>query len=189
MKRPGSLLTFLLIIALISAAFIYLKASDSDKPQAMQPAEASFRADYSLVSPHFVEMKGNDKQMDIKADSASYFKDRDMAELERPKAIFFGADGRPTHISGEHGIIDTSTNDLTLMGGVDVLSPEGHNFKTESLRYLSESKLVLGDDPVTIKGRNFLIKGVGMEFDMENDTYRINKDIIAFFNISGSELK
>ncbi len=182
MKRLISAFIFLLIIALIIAVFVF-----SDEKRDEKPVEIASRADYSLILPHFVEMKGNDKKMEIRADSAFYFKDRDMADLERPRMIFFGSGGKATHIKGEHGIIDTNTNDLILEKEVEVLSPEGHYFKSESLRYMSESKLVLTDDPISITGKNFVIKGVGMRFDVENETYQINKNVLAFFNVSGSE--
>jgi LPS export ABC transporter protein LptC len=187
MKRRKSVFTFLLIVALIAIASVLLKTEGADKKRASSPVHIASGADYSLLLPHFVEMKGNDKVMDVKADKASYFKDDNMADLEKPRMIFFGADGKATHIEGEHGIIDTNTNDLILEKGVEVLSPEGHYFKSESLKYISESKLVVTDDPISITGKNFIIKGVGMRFDIENETYQINKNIVAFFNVSGSE--
>lgn len=187
MKRRTSVFTFLLIVALIAIASVLFKTEDSDEERASSPVHIASGADYSLVLPHFVEMKGNDKVMDVKADKASYFKDDSMADLERPKMIFFGADGRATHIEGEHGIINTDTNDLLIEKGVLARSPEGHYFKTESLKYISESKLVVTDDPISITGKNFIVKGVGMRFDIENETYQINKDVLAFFNVSGSE--
>jgi len=187
MKRRKSVFIFLFIIALIAIASVLLKTEGADEKRASSPIHIASGADYSLLLPHFVEMKGNDKVMDVKADKASYFKDDSMADLERPKMIFFGADGRATHIEGEHGIINTDTNDLLIEKGVLARSPEGHYFKTESLKYISESRLVVTDDPISITGKNFIINGVGMRFDMENETYQINKNVLAFFNISGSE--
>ena len=191
MKRRKSVFTFLLIVtfiaALIAIASVLFKTEGADKKRASSPVHIASGADYSLVLPHFIEMKGNDKVMDVKADKASYFKDDSMADLERPKMIFFGADGRATHIEGEHGIINTDTNDLLIEKGVLARSPEGHYFKSESLKYISESKLVVTDDPISITGKNFIIKGVGMRFDIENETYQINKNVLAFFNVSGSE--
>lgn len=187
MKRRTLVFTFLLVTALITMVSVLFKTESIDEKSASSPARLSSGADYSLVLPHFVEMKGNDKVMDVRADKASYFKNDGMAELERPKMIFFGADGKATHIEGKHGIIDTNTNDLFIEEGVLARSPEGHYFKTESLKYMSESKIVTTDDPISITGKNFIIKGVGMRLDIEKETYYINKDVVAFFNVSGGE--
>lgn len=187
MKRRTLVFTFLLVTALITMVSVLFKTEGIDEKSTSSPARLSSGADYSLVLPHFVEMKGNDKVMDVRADKASYFKNDGMAELERPKMIFFGVDGKATHIEGKHGIIDTNTNDLLIEEGVLARSPEGHYFKSESLKYMSESKIVTTDDPISITGKNFIIKGVGMRLDIEKETYYINKDVVAFFNVSGGE--
>ena len=187
MKRRTSVFTFLLAVTLIAAASVLLKTEGAVEKRASGPATIAPGADYSLLLPHFVEMKGNDKVSDITAGSASYFKDDNMADLERPEMVFFGGDGRETQIEGRHGVVNTSTNDLLIEGDVSARSPEGHLFKSETLRYISGPKLVKTDDPVSITGRNFIIRGVGMRLDIEKETYYINKDVVAFFNVSGSE--
>jgi len=187
MKRLTSVFTFLLVVALIAIASVLFKAEDVDEKRASSPVHVAPGADYSMVSPHFVEMKGNDKVTDVKADSASYFKDDNMADLERPEMVFFGEGGKETKIEGMHGIINTSTNDLLLEKSVVARSPEGHYFKSESLTYMSGPKLVTTDDPISITGRGFIIKGTGMRLDIEKETYYINQDVVAFFNVSGSE--
>ncbi|MDT8317201.1 MAG: LPS export ABC transporter periplasmic protein LptC [bacterium] len=188
MKRLTSVFTVFLVLALIAIASVLFNTEGSDEKPASSPPLTVPGADYSMVLPHFVEMKGNDKVTDVKAESASYFKDDNMADLERPEMVFFGADGKETKIEGRHGIIDTSTNDLLIEGDVVARSPEGHDFKSESLRYVSGPKLVTTDDPISIRGRNFIIRGSGMRLDIENETYYINKDVVAFFNVSGSEV-
>lgn len=187
MKRRTAVFTFLIIIVLIAIASLLFKTEGMDEKRTSSPAHIAPGADYSLVLPHFVEMKGNDKVTDVKADSASYFKDDNVAHLERPKMIFFGEDGKETRVEGMHGTINTSTNDLLIERNVVARSPEGHYFKSESLRYVSDSKLVKTDDPISITGRNFIIRGAGMRLDIEKETYYINKDVVAFFNVSGSE--
>ena len=187
MKRRTSLFIILAVVLVIALASVVFKAKGVDERRSSSAVAAASGADYSLLLPHFVEMKGNDKVTDVKAESASYFKDEAMADLERPRMIFFGEGGKETHIEGMHGIINTNTNDLLVKGGVVARSAEGHYFKTESLKYAGSSKVVTTDDPVTIRGRSFVIKGLGMKLDVERETYYINKNVVAFFNVSGSE--
>ena len=114
MKRRTSVFTFLLAVTLIAAASVLFKTEGVVEKRVSEPATIGPGADYSLLLPHFVEMKGNDKVTDIKADSASYFKDDNMADLERPEMVFFGGDGRETQIEGRHGVVNASTNDLFI---------------------------------------------------------------------------
>ncbi len=131
------------------------------------------KSEFSLVSPKFIEMRGNVKVLEIDAEEALYSRREQLAELTMPKIIYYDKDGRPTFIEGENGTINTDTNDVEVIGKVRMRSPDGFRISTPSVSYNNALKLVRTKAPVFLRGAGFKVKGVGFRADVEKKNYRI----------------
>ena len=131
------------------------------------------KAEFALKAAHFVETKGAKKILEVFAEEAYSFRENNLAELKKPRAIFYGDEGRTVHFSGDRGIIDTETNDVTIEGNVVMDSQEGYHLETSYLEYSSEGMVVTTDKPVRIVTDVFEAKGLGMRTKVEEEVFFI----------------
>ena len=173
MKRLKIAFTLLIIAVLSLIGYsIYNRADLIARGKAPRKTVKP-KSEFSLVSPRFVEMRGDVKILEIDADEALYSRSEQFAELTMPKTVYYDKEGRPTFIEGEKGTINTDTNDIELRGKVMMRSPDGFMISTPSVSYVNAPKLVKTKAPVFLQGNGFKVKGVGFRVDVEKQNYRI----------------
>lgn len=151
------------------------------------PALLDPEAEFSIKTAHFVEMKGENKVLEVDADAAYYFKGNNLAELKKPRVIFYGHENKTVFLKGDEGIINTETNDVIIKGDVEMVSPDGYRLKSSYLKYDSSNMIVTTDMPVHIVGDVFDIKGVGMKAKVDEEVFNIlNKvEALLYFSAKG----
>lgn len=142
------------------------------------------KAEFAIKAAHFVETKGAMKVLEVYAEEAYSFSENNSAELKKPRAIFYGKEGREVHFSGDRGIIDTETNDVSIEGNVVMDSQEGYHLETSYLEYSSEGMVVTTAKPVRIVSDVFDVKGIGMRTKVEEEVFFILNKVEAVLYLS-----
>ncbi|MDH3975816.1 MAG: LPS export ABC transporter periplasmic protein LptC [Deltaproteobacteria bacterium] len=182
-------LAFALLILIVMSVMGYLLYRNIDLiVKDESPVEfAKEGADYSLTAPQFIEMDGDRIVLEVKAREASYFKEDDSAHLVKPRIEYLGRDNKKFVIVGNRGKVFTERNIVLLDGDVRLSTSDGYLLETPSVEYRGNEKIAYTDKKVRIRGGGFDIKGAGFEADMENEKFRINKNVEALFDESIKE--
>jgi LPS export ABC transporter protein LptC len=104
------------------------------------------------------------------SNKAEYFLDDGV------KVDFFDKFGKHTSIlTSERAVIDNKTKNMEAIGNVIVISDSGTVVKTESMKWINDTKRIIGDQFVTITSPRESIQGYGFESDQNLKDYTIKK--------------
>ena len=184
MNRLKFALTLLIMLALAVIGYMLYSNIGLIIKKEVTPALLDPEAEFSIKTAHFVEMKGENKILEVDADAAYYFKGNNLAELEKPRVTFYGKDKRTVFLKGDEGVINTETNDVMINGDVEMDSPDGYHLKSSHLKYNSGKMLLTTDMPVHIVGDVFDIKGVGMKSKIDEDVFIVLNKVEAVLYLS-----
>lgn len=184
MNRLKSAFILLIIIVLTVIGYLLYDNLGLVVKKEVTPDLLNSRAEFAIKAAHYVEMKGAKKVLDVYADEAYSFKDDNMAKLKRPRVVFYNKDGRTVRFSGDRGIIDTETNDVSIEGNVVMYSQEGYHLETSHLEYTSDKMLVTTDKPVHIMSDLFDVKGIGMRTKIEEEAFTVLNKVEAVLYLS-----
>ncbi len=137
------------------------------------------KAELSLERPHFVEMDGERKVLEIDAERAYYFNDEERVELERPSAVFYGKGGGTTYVTGRTGVMEEAGGYVEIRDDVRVDFPDGYRLKTSSIRYDGGEMTVSTDDRIWVTGDGIEVTGIGMRMDLEGRKIVILSEVDA----------
>lgn len=136
-------------------------------------------SDLEIKEVHLTRVAAGRTEWELTAKSADYFKEKGVTSLDSPQVVFYGKKGKRMELEGENGEIFKDTNDITVSGNVKITTSDGYLFRSDSLTYSSEKKVVTTESKVFIKGKRLEIEGVGMLADMERDTVLLKKGVKA----------
>lgn len=184
MNRLKTAFILLIIIVLAVIAYTLYNNIGLIVKKEITPDLLNPKAEFAIKAAHYVEMKGAKKVLEVYAEEAYSFKGNNSAELKKPRAVFYGKDGRKVHFSGDRGIIDTETNDVNIEGNVVMDSQEGYHLETSYLEYSSDGMLVTTDKPVRLVSDVFDVKGIGMRTKVGDGVFSILSKVEAVLYLS-----
>jgi LPS export ABC transporter protein LptC len=159
----------LLIIAIVlGSAFSQKRKAVMVKSQEVQkpPGDAQLEAKNVVYG---YTNKQNIKEWDLKADSARYFKDKKMIEMDNLEVVFYRPDGTIYKLTGKHGTIDLETENINVQGDITGVMPDNTRFATQSFSYDNKKRMVTSRDKVFIARDKFTLEGVGMIIDIKEE--------------------
>jgi LPS export ABC transporter protein LptC len=156
-------LCFALLVILVIVLISFKGGSKKEINLETQKKEvASDPADVKLLNVTYSTVnEDNIKEWDLKADSASYFEDRERLFLEEVEVTLY-SDDKIYHLTGDEGLFDTKTRDIEIKGQVEVVMPDGTELFTETLNYDHQKKLMTSKDKVSITRGKVIINGIGV---------------------------
>ena len=184
MNRLKIAFTLLIILALAVIGYMLYSNVGLIVKKKVTPTLLDPKAEFSIKTAHFVEMKGERKVLEVDAEAAYYFRGNNLAELKKPEVVFYGEGRREVFFKGDEGIIDIGTNDVTVVGNVVMDSPDGYRLETSRLKYKADKMMVTTDKPIRIMGDVFDIKGIGMKSKVDEEVFYILKNVEAVFYLS-----
>ncbi len=134
---------------------------------------AEIAADLKLDRVHYTETREGEKEWDLDAASAVYFKEGNTVLLEKIRATFFGREKEIYFLEAEKGTFNTQTRVVEVWGDVKIDSSTGYHGRTQHLRYEAEKKELLTSDPVEMKGPELELEGVGLILDLNQERMKI----------------
>jgi lipopolysaccharide export system protein LptC len=114
------------------------------------------------------------------------FLDDRSVEAVTPRIELHSGDQRPLRVRAHHGWMSPRRDRIELRGGVDLRQEDapgdpGFTARTRRLLVLPHQQVARTADPVTIRGRGFVIEGVGAELLMAEGVLRIHHRVRSRF--------
>jgi LPS export ABC transporter protein LptC len=142
----------------------------------------SGRPSIEIKGFRLVESKGQVRSFEMKAKTAKLYKPEDILALDTLEANIYGAEkDKVFKVSGDIGILDSTSQDFRIYQGSEVISPDGYRFKSDSILYQHANQLLTTEDdveaePVQKKSDGqFRVSGQGLKIDIAKGTYEIKK--------------
>lgn len=140
--------------ALLPTADSYMRATQTHK------FDAQGRLSYHLTTDH-----------------SEYFESRDEVLMAEPRLLANGNPGAaPWHLKAATGVLHNADRRVELHDNVVVWrdGPQGRNeLRTSKLVYLPDARRVQTDQPVKLISPTSTTDGVGLDGDLERQTYRL----------------
>jgi len=181
-SRTTYLVTGCFIIIVVALGLIYTVRSkeeihDFTGLQNVHRTRADAKADANLKDVCYTEVRNGFKEWVLNADSASYFEHTGNLLLNRIHMVFYGKNGKRIRLTGEKGKLNTTTKDIEVYGNIVVISEDGYQLRTDSLKYFSSKRYMYTKDRVWIEGKDVITEGEGLEFDMDTKKITILRDV------------
>lgn len=135
------------------------------------------QADANLKDVCYTQVRNGFKEWVLNAHSASYFEHTGNLLLNRIHMIFYERNGKRIYLTGERGKLNTTTKDIEVYGNIVVVSEDGYQLRTNSLKYLSSKRHMYTKDRVWIGSKDIIMEGEGLEFDVDTKKITILRDI------------
>ena len=106
----------------------------------------------------------------IEGDVLRHYPDTDTFEIDNPRILAIGVDGRLTHASAQRGLSNSDGSEMQLSGGAHVVreatpKDEAIDFRSEFLQYFQNSERVQSHLPVVVTQGSTEIDGESMAYD------------------------
>jgi len=138
-------------------------------PQATTPG-----AGFSMEGVLFSQLKNGVRDWQIQAKRLYSGEDQDRMQLVTVEAQVFKNAERRFVITGQEGEYNSKQKVLTMRKGVNVQAEKGFLIKSDSISYDDQARRITTLSPVQITGKGMDIRGRGMAYDMQKDSYDVS---------------
>ncbi len=188
MRNFGSVFSILLFVALMIEIIIFSpRETGTSDPRPVDPTKsgATENNEQWIEGVHLIETSEGKKEWELKAARAMSMKDKGTWVLKEVDAKFFGEKSEDDFfvVVGDEGQVTSATKDMSVTGHVVVKSNNGYEFRTNSVNYTSEGKLLKSSDPLEMFGKSdndgdgMELKGTGLVASLDQQTMDILKDV------------
>ena len=126
--------------------------------------------------------KNNEKEWELRAAKAQYFKDQKLVKLEDLSVTLYRPNGQIYKLTGKHGELNLDTQNIAVQGAVKGSMPDNTQFTTESFFYDNNTRILTTRDKVFIKRNAFSMEGVGMVINVKDETLSLLEKVTATEN-------
>lgn len=179
MKRVKLSVLGLMIIILGVASFFVVRQGKLLRPLKPAKSLSASSADMGLKEVRLTEVKAGNRQWEIKAKSAQYFKDKNLALLTEVEAVFFAKDGRQFSVRGDSARFNTDTKEVQIEGNIVAKSSDGYELRTNSVKYSQDSHRISTSDEVAISSSTLALSGKGMVIDLDGEKFYLSGGVQA----------
>ncbi|MFQ5647287.1 MAG: LPS export ABC transporter periplasmic protein LptC [bacterium] len=175
-----------LVSAVVAATAVVLmiinhkKPGNSRKSVSRDPMiQSEKKADIRIKKPVFEESEKGRVLWSMRADRGDIYQNRNLALLKGVDIDFFQENGENWHIKGNRGRVDTETMDMTITGQVEADSDRGVRLASPLLNWNNKKRQVNTDRKVRITREGYILNGIGMEFDLDEQELHIKKRVTS----------
>ena len=191
----GIATTFLLSMAMVAYVrssgrkSVIVGAATSDYNEGLFDAleEKSDRSGkLELQDFHRVEVRDGKPAWEVIAKNARYFPDEEVTHVNQANVTIYREDGEPVSISSRAAKLHLSEGALRkaeLEGGVRVLAQSNVRIDAEYAVYDLQRKQILVPEAVEITGDGFEVRGIGLEFEIDKQIVKLQKQVYSFFAV------
>jgi LPS export ABC transporter protein LptC len=130
----------------------------------------------------YTEVGEANVKWEVKAETATYDKKRNLAVLEMVQIKLTTANGKVFEMSADKGQMLTKKKNIEIKGNVIIASDNGDKFSTDHLNYNDAEKKFYTDAPVTMENRRMKITGKGLTLFMNKGELNIPSMVKARIN-------
>jgi len=158
----------LVIITVISAAVIIMVIEKSNSSQSQNLKIMTDNVDLQVKDVNYTDVGDSGLKWEIKANSAKYMKNENLAIFEHVRIKLVMQDGKSFVMTGDKGILKTDTKDMEISGNVEVVSDRGDHLNTDNLKYSGSEQRIYTEAPVKMENDRMQVKGVGMTLSLND---------------------
>ena len=136
----------------------------------------------TLRKIHMIETRKGGKLWELWADWAEVHEREGYTVLsreDRPVEVTLYSGQGQLVCTANRATVDLKTKDVRLEGGVIARSDQGTELRTEELRWVSASRRVQTDRPVTVSRGGLVSRGLGLEAETDLEQVRIFQNITS----------
>jgi LPS export ABC transporter protein LptC len=174
MRWATAIITSMLLAGLVSAAVSL--ASGADPPPAASPP------DLTLRQIHMMETRGGSSLWELWADRAEV-REREgyavLTRVQRPVEVVLYSSRGTLRCTADRATIDLATKDVRLEGGIVARAEDGAELRTELLRWVTATRRIDTDQPVTLSRGAWQSRGRGLEAETDLEQVRIFQNITS----------
>lgn len=137
----------------------------------------SFR-ESSMKHLHLIHKSGNEIKWELSAKKATIPEDKKRIFLQSPSMRINNSP--EIHLTGGDGIYQVEKDIITLSRPVKINIKDAI-FETDTLTWDSKVGLISTEDPVQVKGNNYIITGTGLTAQLKQHKVRILNNVKAVF--------
>lgn len=160
MKKKRIIIGLLLGITITSLLLFFLTVKEKEKSGVLKIV--ADKADLYVRDFNFTEVGDPDSTWNIKADSARYMRNENVAVLEHVTVTMTASDGEVYYLKGDEGRFHTESKNMTISGNVEIYSEHGDHVSTDSITYSDAEKEVTTGNIVTMRNNYVTLQGVGL---------------------------
>lgn len=144
------------------------------------PLDAELMPDMNIRSLSTVNYTQGTLSWELQADESSYYFDENISIAENIELRYYKDGSVSATVNSDQAIINTDSNDIDLIGDVNILSTSGNRLHTSKIKWNNREKYLDTDEPVVIIKKNGdIIKGTGLRADYDLEHYEIKRKIVA----------
>jgi LPS export ABC transporter protein LptC len=172
----------LILIAIIFGGYFFLRGTDILVPSLFRPSPGE-RLLLSMDGFKFTQSENGSIAWRVNAGSADLYENKE-AQLKEIEIIFISStkDRKEATLLGEHGILDTSSGNASIMCGareVRVATSDGYLLTTDTLSWKAGERLVWTADPFKLIGKEIYLEGVGISANVDMHTILVKNNVKA----------
>jgi LPS export ABC transporter protein LptC len=175
--RNRVLILLILLVLVLASPLWWPLAADFLRPRvdfAETPVSRNEQKQFALEGVFFTQSRAGRQEWEITASQLTTIAERqNELHLEGVEALLGGAGESQLFVSSDQGIYNTNTLMLTLTDDVLVDMSDGHELRTDLLRYLERERRVETEAPVRLDGPDLEVKGQGLVYDLTTGSYSV----------------
>lgn len=141
------------------------------------------KPDQIVKGMRMIETQEGRKEWELQSDKATRDLAKSLLNLENVKAVFFSDSGVTFTVTGDRGLVKEKSKNLHVEGNVITRSSNGYIFKTESIDYNSEQRLLTGPShvdmvgPADANGAKMHLTGEGIRASLAKSSMEVLSDV------------
>jgi len=125
----------------------------------------------------------NFKLWDLTAGTARVFDEGKRLILDNLEITLYQRNGSVYYIKAAHGELNMETRNIHISGGLKAVLPDNSTIETPSAYYDNAERIITTDDPITITRGPIVMRGVGMQANLNAETVSILQKV----NVVGNQ--
>lgn len=154
-------------VSAVALAFLAVSAVSA------APASYAQAPPLDLTGMTFVSSTDDDTEVVVRAETARYRPDADVADLDRVTAFVHPSPGKTIEIRCDEGTLNLDSNSFWARGNVRGRTDDGREFRAPWVRYSHEEGLLYTNAPVRIAEAGTTLEGGGFRYYVREDRFRL----------------
>jgi LPS export ABC transporter protein LptC len=177
--RNASILIIILLSAWWSArALLDYNTNGSKAPLRLIPDNVNL----TLKNIKKTKIRAGETLWTLVAESATQYQEDGITQLSNVQLFFFDEKARKTEITSDHGSLMSQYQKMIFSSNVVMTNSSGNTLQTDYLEYDEISDIFQTDILVKINFYDLIVRGIGMEIDVENQILTLLNDV----NVTGT---